>query len=160
MPLPFRDEQSALYEVLTADPFANFLGATLEAVRPGYARMSLALRPELAGPHGMTHGGTVFALAEAALAAATHAYNLVHLALNVNITFHQATRPGDTLVAEVQEQRAGNKTGGYAITVTDQHERLIATCQAVVYRTRQPVVPSENEPSSPDTPGESDRKKP
>lgn len=150
MLLPFRDEQPVLHEVLVGDPFARFLGATLEAVRPGYARMSLVLRPELAGPHGMTHGGTVFALAEAALAAATHAYNLVHLALNVNITFHQATRPGDTLVAEVQEQRAGNRTGGYTITVTDQHEQLIATCQAVVYRTRQPVVPPENESPTPE----------
>lgn len=131
---------SALYTTLLGDPFARFLGATLEAVEPGYARMTLLVRPELAGPQGVTHGGAVFALAEAALAAATHAYNRVHLALNVNITFHSATRPGDTLTAEVQEQRAGGRTAAYAMTVTDQQGTLVATCQAVVYRTQQLFV--------------------
>ncbi|MBA3534504.1 MAG: hotdog fold thioesterase [Ardenticatenales bacterium] len=116
----FPQTNPLLYETLQADPFTRFLGATLEEVSPGYARMRLAVRPELAGPQGVTHGGTVFALAEAALAAATHAYNVVHLALNINITFHQATRPGDTLIAEVQEQRAGGRTASYQVTVTDQ----------------------------------------
>ena len=132
---------SALYTTLKDDAFARFLGATLEEVEPGYARMTLLVRPELAGPQGVTHGGAVFALAEAALAAATHAYNRVHLALNVNITFHSATRPGDTLTAEVQEQRAGGRTAAYAIIVTDQQGTLVATSQAVVYRTQQLLVP-------------------
>lgn len=129
-----------LYDTLSSDPFSAFLGATLDEIRPGYARMSLVVRPELAGPQGVTHGGTVFALAEAALAAATHAYNKIHLALNVNITFHSASRPGDRLTAEVHEQRAGGRTGGYTMTVTDQDEKLVATCQAVVYRTKKPLV--------------------
>jgi acyl-CoA thioesterase len=139
----FPHEQPSVYETLLSDPFTRFLGATLEEVYPGYARMRLEVRPELAGPQGVTHGGTVFALAEAALAAATHAYNVVHLALNINITFHQATRPGDTLVAEVQEQRAGGRTAAYQITVSDQTGSLVATCQGVVYRTRQPFVGQE-----------------
>ena len=129
-----------LREAIDTDAFSAFLGARLEEVRPGYARMRLTVRPELAGPQGVTHGGAIFALAEAALAAATHAYNTIHLALNVNITFHSATRPGDTLEAVVEEQRVGGRTGGYAIIVRDQHGTLVATCQAVVYRTRKPLV--------------------
>jgi acyl-CoA thioesterase len=120
---PLNPQASALYATLLADPFTRFLGATLEEVEPGYARMSLVVRPELAGPQGVTH-----------------AYNRVHLALNVNITFHSATRPGDTLTAEVQEQRAGGRTAAYVITVTDQQGTLVATSQAVVYRTQQVLV--------------------
>lgn len=135
----------ALLAMLEEDPFTRFLGATLEAVRPGYAKMSLTVRPELSGPQGVTHGGTVFALAEAALAAATHAYNRVHLALNINITFHQASRPGDTLTVEVTEQRAGGRTAAYQMTVTDQQGALIATCQGVVYRTRRVFVEAKEE---------------
>lgn len=136
---------SALYATLLDDPFTRFLGATLEEVEPGYARMSLVVRPELAGPQGVTHGGALFALSEAALAVATHAYNRVHLALNVNITFHSPTRPGDTLIAEVQEQRAGGRTAAYVITVTDQQGTLVATSQAVVYRTQQVLVREDEE---------------
>lgn len=134
------DLSPELRAALADDPFANWLGATLEAVRPGYARMSLTVRPAHCGPHGLTHGGTVLSLAEAALAAATHAYNIVHLALNVNATFQKATRPGDRLTATVEEQRAGKRTGGYSMTVVDQRGELIASCQAVVYRTREPFV--------------------
>jgi acyl-CoA thioesterase len=138
------DLSPTLRQALTDDQFSAWIGATLDEARPGFARMSLTVRPEQCGPHGLTHGGTVMALAEAALAAATHAYNRVHLALNVNVTFHSATRPGDRLTATVEEQRAGNRTGGYAMTVTDQEGTLVATCQAVVYRTREPLVDVEN----------------
>ncbi|MCB0077904.1 MAG: PaaI family thioesterase [Anaerolineales bacterium] len=134
------DLSPELRDALAADPFANWIGAALDEVSAGHARMSLTVRPEHCGPHGLTHGGTIMALAEAALAAATHAHNRVHLALNVNVTFHSATRPGDHLIATVDEQRAGGRTAGYAMTVVDQGGTLVATCQAVVYRTREPFV--------------------
>ena len=131
---------TALYAAISADPFANLLGATLDEVRPDYARMSLVITPSLVGPHGKTHGGTVMSLAESALAAATHAHGTVHLALNVNISFHNATTIGDTLIAEVTAQKAGGRIGCYEMRVVDQNGTLIATCQAVVYKTNQPLI--------------------
>jgi acyl-CoA thioesterase len=126
-----------LYGMIAADPFARLLGTSLDDLRPGHARMSLTVTPDLVGPHGKTHGGTVMSLAEAALAAATHAYGTIHLALSVNVTFHKATTAGDRLTAEVIEQRAGGRIGGYEMHVTDQDGALVATCQAVVYRTTE-----------------------
>jgi acyl-CoA thioesterase len=137
------DLDPALYAAVAADPFAKLLGATLDEVRPGYARMSLTITPELVGPHGKTHGGTVMSLAEAALAAATHANGTIHLALNVNTTFHNATTIGDTLIAEVTPQRTGGRIAGYEMRVIDQHGALVATFQAVVYKTNQPLVDGE-----------------
>lgn len=132
-----------LRAALAADPFRHHLGATLEEVGPGHARVSMVVGPEHCGPHGMTHGGALFALAETALAAATHAHDRLHLALNVNITFHEATRPGARLVAEVSEQRAGGRTAAYTITVQDGSGMLVASCQAVVYRTRRSFLNPE-----------------
>lgn len=135
-------DNTPLYNAIANDPFAKTIGATLDELRPGYARMSLTVTPNLVGPHGKTHGGTVMSLAETALAAATHAYGNIHLALSVNVTFHNATTVGDTLTAEVNEQRAGGRIAGYNINVTDQNTTLIATCQAVVYKTNQPLISS------------------
>ncbi len=129
-----------LRAAIAADPFAQHIGATLDEVRPGYARMSVTITPALVGPHGKTHGGAIMALAEAALAAATHAYGTIHLALNVNVTFHQATTIHDRLCAEVEAQRVGGRVGGYGITITNQNDHLVATCQAVVYKTRQSLL--------------------
>ena len=127
-----------LLAVLHSDPFTRALGATVEEVRPGYARLRLVVRDDQAGPHGYTHGGTVMSLAEAALAAATHAYGTVHMALSVTVHFHSSTRPGDSLTAEAAEQHAGGRTAGYTMRVEEGAGRLIASCQAVVYRTRDP----------------------
>lgn len=129
-----------LYAAIAADPFAMRIGATLETLSPGFARMRLTVTPDLVGPHGKTHGGTVMSLAEAALAAATHANGTVHLALSVNTTFHYATTIGDTLTADVRPQRTGGRIAGYEMRVTDQHGTLVASFQAVVYKTNQPLV--------------------
>jgi acyl-CoA thioesterase len=137
------DLNPALYNAIAADPFAKLIGATLDELRPCYARMSLTITPDLVGPHGKTHGGTVMSLAEAALAAATHANGTVHLALSVNTTFHNATTIGDTLTVEVTPQRTGGRIAGYEMRVLDQHGTLVATFQAVVYKTNQPLVVGE-----------------
>lgn len=134
------DLDPALVASITADPFAKLLGATLEALRPNYARMQLVITHDLVGPHGKTHGGTVMSLAEAALAAATHANGTVHLALSVNTIFHNATTIGDILTAEVTPQRTGGRIAGYEMRVTDQHGGIVATFQAVVYKTNQPLI--------------------
>ena len=127
-----------LLAALRGDRFTQSLGATLDEVGPGHATLRMVVREEQAGPHGLTHGGTVMSLAEAALAAATHAHGTVYMALSVTVHFHTSTRPGDTLIAEAQEQHAGGRTAGYTMRVHDGNGTLVASCQAVVYRTREP----------------------
>lgn len=130
----------ALYTAIANDPYAQYIGATLEAVQLGAARMSLVLHPHHMGPHGKTHGGAIFSLTQATLSAAAHSYNIVSLALTVNITFHSTSQPGDTLTAEVSEQKGGGRIGSYRIQVLDQHDTLVASGQALVYRTGQMLV--------------------
>ena len=89
---------------------------------------------------GVTHGGVVFALADVALAVATHAYNRVHLALNLSINYHRATRPGERLIAEARERHRGGRICSYEIEVRDGEEVLVASLLAMVYRTREQLV--------------------
>lgn len=130
----------ALYAAIASDPYAHHVGATLEEVRLGFARMTLALQPHHMGPHGKTHGGAIFSLTQATLSAAAHSYNIVSLALTVNLTFHSTSQAGDTLTAEVSQQKGGGRVGSYNLQVLDQHNNLVASGQALVYRTKQVLV--------------------
>jgi acyl-CoA thioesterase len=66
------------------------------------------------------------------------------VALSMNITYHHSASPGVLLRAESKEVHLSNKTGTYDIRVTDESDRLIASCQALAYRKSQglPFLPS------------------
>lgn len=123
------------------DPFANWLGVTIETIEPGYCRVSLTVTEEMLNFHGMTHGGLVFALGDIAFAAASNSHGQTALALNVAISFLRPTGVGDQLVAEAKEVLLGGATALYDIVVTELgSQKLIAKSQATVYRKRESFV--------------------
>lgn len=123
------------------DPFANWLGATIEAIEPGYCRVSLVVTEAMQNFHGMTHGGLVFALGDIAFAAASNSHGRTALALNVAVSFLRATGVGDHLVAEAREVHLGGATALYDILVSEQPSgQLIAKSQATVYRKRESFI--------------------
>lgn len=120
------------------DPFANLLGATIEAVEPGYSLVSLVVTESMLNFHGMTHGGLVFSLGDIAFAAASNSHGQTALALNVAVSFLRATGVGDHLVAEAKEVHLGGATALYDIVVTEKNsQQLVAKSQATVYRKRE-----------------------
>lgn len=121
-------------EIISADPFARHMGIELVELRPGYSRMSMHITEDMANFHGMTHGAAIFALADAAFAAACNSWGQVSIALEVTITFLSATRPGDRLWAEACEEHQGRRTALYRLTVTDENGQVVASCQALAYR--------------------------
>jgi len=66
-----RSRLVAINEHIRKDPFANYLSAVVEAVEPGYGRVSLTVTEQMANFHGITHGAVVFALGDIAFAAAS-----------------------------------------------------------------------------------------
>ena len=123
------------------DAFANWLGAIIETIEPGYSRVSLTVTETMLNFHGMTHGGLVFALGDIAFAAASNSHGQTALALNVAISFLRATKAGDHLVAEAKEVHLGGATALYDILVTEAESgQLVAKSQATVYRKRANFV--------------------
>ena len=126
---------------IRTDPFANWLGATIETIEPGYSRVSLVVTESMLNFHAMTHGGLVFALGDIAFAAASNSHGQTALALNVAISFLRPTGAGDHLVAEAKEVQMGGATALYDIVVTEQNsQKLVAKSQATVYRKRETFV--------------------
>ena len=123
------------------DPYANWLGATIETIEPGYSRVSLVVSESMLNFHGMGHGGLVFSLGDIAFAAASNSHGQTALALNVAVSFLRTTALGDHLVAEATEVRLGGATALYDIVVTEKNsQQLVAKSQATVYRKRETFV--------------------
>ena len=139
--MPQRDETflTIFREQVAAQGLARFLDLKLEEVAPGYARISMTCRPEMANILGMVHGTAVFALIDEAFQAAVNAHGTVAVALNMNLTFHAAPRMGERLTAATRELHAGRRTATYFIQVTDSRGGLIASCQALAYRKDTPL---------------------
>ena len=132
------NHQTAIAEHIRQDRFTAFLGVDIEAIEPGYSRVSLTVTEALHNFHGMTHGGVIFSLGDIAFAAASNYHGQTAVALNVSISFLKATKAGDQLVAEAREQHLGGRTALYEITVTErQTGQLVAKSQAMVYRKRE-----------------------
>ena len=131
-------------EYIQKDPFAKHLGATVDIIEPGHSRVSLTVTEEMANFHGMTHGGLIFTLGDIAFAAASNSHGQTAVALNVDICFLRASKPGDELVAEAKEHHVGGRTALYEITITDQRTgELVAKSQNLVYRKREWFVPQD-----------------
>ncbi len=106
-------------ERIAADPFCARLGVDLVAVGAGRARTRLRVSPGLANFHDTLHGGAVYALADAAFAAASNADGDTALALETDVSYLEAVDPGagGWLVAAAEETHRRGRTGAYRVSV-------------------------------------------
>src|SRR3954451_17495927 len=132
------DVPAGLFARLAADPLAGHLGITLEQVRPGYARASMTVGPQLLNAVGMAHGGATMALLDVVHAAVSNSHGTVAVAHDVHTEFLAAVRPGDRLEAEGVEVHRTARTAVYRIEARAQDDRLVATALARVFRTDRP----------------------
>src|SRR5450830_1336790 len=68
--------EAAAASMLSRDNATAAMGIALAEVGPGYARMTMTVRPDMLNGHQSCHGGFIFALADSAFAFACNSYNL------------------------------------------------------------------------------------
>jgi acyl-CoA thioesterase len=108
------------------DQTLDFLGVTLDEIRPGYARLSMTVtRPMLNGV-GLCHGGFTFKLADDAFAYACNSHNRHAVGVNCTISYLAPAREGDRLTAECEERHRKGRSGTYDVTVSNQDGEVIA----------------------------------
>ena len=132
-----------LFTRLAADPLARHLGITLEQVRPGYARASMTVGPELLNTVGTAHGGATMALLDVVHAAVSNSHGTVAIAQDVHTEFLTAGRPGERLVCEGVEVHRSARTAVYRIDAHGEEGRPVATALARVFRTDRPWTVEE-----------------
>ena len=114
-------------EVMWRDDNASkWLGMKVEEVRPGYARLSMTVTPNMVNGHNLCHGGLIFTLADSTFAFACNSHNQRAVAAAASIDFLAPAFLGDVLTAEGIEQALRGRTGVYDMKVHNQKNELIA----------------------------------
>ncbi len=108
------------------DNASKWLGMKVEEVRPGYARLSMAVTANMVNGHNLCHGGLIFTLADSTFAFASNSHNQRAVAAGCAIEFLAPAFLGDVLTAEGVEQALRGRTGVYDMKVTNQKSELIA----------------------------------
>ena len=116
------------------DPATQGLGIALAEIRPGYARMTMTVRPDMLNGHQSCHGGYIFMLADSAFAFACNSHNHNAVGAGCTIDYLAPGRLGDLLSAEAVEQALSGKSGVYDVKVRNQDGRIVALLRGKSHR--------------------------
>jgi acyl-CoA thioesterase len=133
-----RATAQTIYE---ADACARALGIEVLEVRAGFARLSMAVRPEFLNGHQICHGGLIFTLADTAFAYACNSYNVNTVAAGCSIEFLRPVQPDETLTAVAVEQILSGRNGVYDIAVTNHAGETVALFRGKSAQIRGNIIP-------------------
>ena len=108
------------------DDASKGLGMKIVEIKPGQAVMSMTVLPHMVNGQRIAHGGFIFTLADSAFAFACNTHNQRTVAQHCAITFINAARLGDRLVARATERQRIGRSGFYDFTVTREEGFVIA----------------------------------
>lgn len=144
-PSPDQESPQALAEhvaraMFPRDQASQLLGIRILEIRPGYARLSMQVRPDMVNGHHICHGGLIFTLADSSFAYACNSYNHNTVASACNIDFLAPAKEGETLEAEAVEQSLAGRTGVYDITVRTAAGTTVALFRGKSHRIAGEVI--------------------
>ena len=138
--------REAIKKRVEEEPFARKFGLRLTALEEGYSKVEMRVDGEMENIFRMAHGGALFALIDEAFETASNSHGTVAVALNMNVSYIAPAKAGDLLTAEAREYSLTRRTANYDIKVHDDKGKLIAACNALVYRkgTPLPFLPDQD----------------
>jgi acyl-CoA thioesterase len=113
------------------EPIAKFLGMKLEELTPGYAKVTMKLKPEQQNFNGYVFGGIVAAIADQAFAYGSNSLNHPSIAVEFHINLVSAPGANDELTAECKVVKSGRRAGISEMTVTNRTGKLIAKATGI-----------------------------
>ena len=128
-------------EMYARDAASQAAGMRLEAVGPGYAKLSMTVAPQMLNGHRSAHGGAIFSLADSAFAFACNSRDVASVAQHCSITYVTPGREGERLTAECREVNLSGRFGVYDCTVTGEGERVVAIFRGHSAAIRGAVLP-------------------
>jgi acyl-CoA thioesterase len=128
--------------MMSEDAASRGLGMKIDAMGPGYARLSMSVRADMLNGFKICHGGFITTLADSAFAFACNSHNELTVAAGIVVDFIAPAKEGDVLTAEAREVALAGRTGVYDVTVTNQGQELIAVLRGRSHRMKgKQVVP-------------------
>ncbi|RZK14054.1 MAG: hotdog fold thioesterase [Hymenobacter sp.] len=137
---PDAHAQAIATRLLARDPFGQWLGLELGAVRVGVCTLYFRVRPDMLNGFGGLHGGIAFAAAEAAFSLACNTHGRQSVSLTATIDYLETGHLGDVLLVEAHEESLQEKVSVYLLRLTNQHGALLALFKGTAYRTRHEIM--------------------
>lgn len=131
--------RQAIFQQIDKEPFGKKFGIRLVDIQEGYARVEMRFTADMENMFGMAHGGAIFSLIDAAFEVASNSHGTMAVALSMNVNYLTSPLRGATLTAEAKEINKTKRTAAYDIRATDDAGKLLASCQALVYRLEKPL---------------------
>ncbi len=126
--------------MMAEDAASRGLGIRVEAMGPGYARLSMRVRPDMLNGFKICHGGFITLLADSAFAFACNSSNELTLAAGIVVDFVAPAMEGELLMAEAKEVVLTGRTGVYDVTVTNEKGQIVAVLRGRSHRTKNTQV--------------------
>ena len=132
--------KEVVHHMMENDLFSQWLGIEILDIKEGYSKIKMTVRKEMINGFGIVHGGIAFSLSDSAFAFACNNRNVLSVALDTAINFLKPVHVGDILTAEAKELHNGKSTGLYHITITNQHEHVVALFKGTCFRTNKTLI--------------------
>lgn len=124
------------------DHASQMLGMTIDAVGPGYARLSMTVRDDMVNGHAICHGGLTLTLADSAFAFACNSDNHNTVGAACSMDYLRPAFAGEQLTAEAKERFVSGRQGIFDVTVTNQDGDTIALFRGKSHQVKGAVLDS------------------
>ena len=132
--------KDAILQAVAKEPLARRFNMELMELETGYSAVEMTYEPSrMNNLYQRAHGGALYALIDEAFETAGQTHGTIAVAMNVNVTYMASPDPGARLRAEATEIKRTKRTAAYDIKVFDENRQLMATCQALAFRTGKPI---------------------
>ena len=132
--------KNAIESAVKNEPLARTFNIKLVELDTGRSAVEMVYNPGImSNIYDRAHGGAIFALIDEAFETACQTHGTIAVALNVNVTYIVSPMDKTRLRAEAREISCTQKTATYDIKVYGPGRELIATCQALAFRTGKPI---------------------
>jgi len=132
--------KDAIEKAVKREALAKTFNIELVELDTGFSIVEMNYDPDMmSNIYDRAHGGAIFALIDEAFETVGQTHGTIAVALNVNVTYIASPDAPVKLRAEAREVSRTKKTANYDIKVVDENMKLIATCQALAFRTGKPI---------------------
>lgn len=130
-------EQKIVGTMLEHDYFSQWLGITLQEIKPGFCVLKMKIRKEMLNGFGILHGGVTFALADSALAFAANSLGRKSVSIETNMSYVESCSQDDELTATATQASLTNRIAVYQVEICNQTKKTVALFKGTVYRTEK-----------------------
>lgn len=132
--------KEAIFRQVKLEPYAQTLKMELVELDEGYSAVEMVYDGAVMdNMFSRAHGGAIFSLIDEAFETVCQTVGAATVALNVSVNYVASPENGARLRAEAREVSSTKRTASYDIKVKDRQGTLIASCQALAFRTGKPL---------------------